>query len=87
MKDLIIGENNITATKTIGFEKAGLKTDNCEIVYEMGTNFKSWNPGRNINAISKFTKGNNYVSKLTKPVALDMEEPDKPAKNKSKKTA
>lgn len=59
--NIVPGPNARVAITSIDFLSMGLNVNNCDIVYEVEGNYKSWKPGRIINPINSITSGKGYV--------------------------
>ena len=61
MKNLIKGENTITATKTISLDDSGLNTTNCESVRTVAGSAKTWKPKSKLNSLVELEGGKDYI--------------------------
>lgn len=59
-KSLVVGPNSVTA-KTAGNLSDFFNSTNCVIVYQADGSYKSWVPGRALNAITAFEQNSGYI--------------------------
>lgn len=70
MINLKKGENTIKAKANISIASSGLTVDNCEIVFQLGKQPISYRPGSELNALSDFTKGEQYLIRVKEDVQI-----------------
>lgn len=70
MGNLKKGDNKVQAKGTFDLSKSGLNSENCEVVFETGSNFKSWKPGRQLNTLKKIKRGNIYLIRVKQDVEV-----------------
>lgn len=61
MKTLLTGPNAITSLVAVNADTI-FTTDNCVIIYEANGAYRSWVPGRDLNAFSAFEVGIGYIA-------------------------
>lgn len=72
MQNLTTGDNTIKAKASVSVEESGLNESNCEIVFELKPILKSWTPGADLNALSQFTKGREYLIRAKQDIEVEL---------------
>lgn len=70
MNNIQVGANSRTAIVSADISTIGLTTDDIIIIFEAEGNYKSWAPGRDLNAITMIIEGNGYL--ISSKKALDL---------------
>ncbi len=59
--NIVVGANAKMAIVDASFDDIGLTEDQVKIIYKAEANYKSWKPGRSLNAITGIQAGNGYL--------------------------
>lgn len=71
MADFKKGDNKAKAKSSLELTETGLTPDNCEIVFELGKQLKSFRPEEEVRSLTKITKGKEYLIRLKEDTTVE----------------